>query len=323
MVPVIGLMRDAIDDEARRVAPEVQEDRGGAGMELEVDTRLTGVGAASLGQVEGERVVDAMDASGALDRLGAVEDVSPLAASRSEHVRRGPRATDGSLPSLPSVDEAANERQSPSRRRRIGFRRPWCSMCHPCGMPDPMTTAGLMRSLGLDVDGPVRWGSSPASQSPGVFVVETDTPLAQAPIDLAAVRRWLERVPDLRLDGERPTPNLLANRLASFWIAGQSLLYVGRTGKSLAARVAALYGTELGHRRPHPGGHWLKTLRDLPRLRVWWAVTEAHEEYEDALLGAFAERSPHGPAASRQGRACGAAMGQPGLCCRRLLPRPG
>ncbi len=161
-------------------------------------------------------------------------------------------------------------------------------------MSDPTTTVGLMRSLGLDVDGPARWGSSPPSQSPGVFVVETDAPLAQAPIDLAAVRRWLERVPDLRLDGERPTPNLLANRLASFWIAGQSLLYVGRTGKSLAGRVAALYGTELGHRRPHPGGHWLKTLRDLPRLRIWWAVTDAHEEYEDALLGAFAEHLPTG-----------------------------
>jgi transcription elongation factor GreA len=161
-------------------------------------------------------------------------------------------------------------------------------------MPDPMTTVGLMRSLGLDVDGPVRWGISPASQSPGVFVVETDTPLAQAPIDLVAVRRWLERVPDLRLDGERPTPNLLANRLASFWIAGESLLYVGRTGKSLAGRVAALYRTELGHRRPHPGGHWLKTLQELPRLRIWWAVTEAHEEYEDALLGAFAESVPPG-----------------------------
>ena len=160
-------------------------------------------------------------------------------------------------------------------------------------LPEP-TTAGLMRSLGLDVDGPARWGSPLPSQAPGVFVVETDAPLAEAPIDLAALRRWLERVPDLRLDGERPTPNALAQRLAAFWIAGQSLLYVGRTSKSLAGRVAALYATELGHRRPHAGGHWLKTLRDPARLRLWWAVTDASEEYEDALLGAFAENLPPG-----------------------------
>ena len=160
-------------------------------------------------------------------------------------------------------------------------------------LPEP-TTAGLMRSLGLDVDGPARWGSLLPSQAPGVFVVETDAPLAEAPIDLTAIRRWLERVPDLRLDGERPTPNALAQRLAAFWIAGQSLLYVGRTSKSLAGRVAALYATELGHRRPHAGGHWLKTLRDPARLRLWWAVTDASEEYEDALLGAFAESLPAG-----------------------------
>ena len=166
-------------------------------------------------------------------------------------------------------------------------------------MPDPTSTAGLIRSLGLDVDGPARWGSLPPSQAPGIFVVETDAPLAEAPMDLAAVRRWLERVPDLRLDGERPTPNLLASRLASFWISGQSLLFVGRTGKSLAGRVAALYGTELGHRRPHSGGHWLRTLQDPSRLRLWWALTDAHEEYEDALLVAFADALPAGATSRR------------------------
>ncbi len=176
-------------------------------------------------------------------------------------------------------------------------------MCHPCGMSDPISTAGLIRSLGLDVDGPARWGSLPPSQAPGIFVVETDAPLAEAPIDLAAVRRWLERVPDLRLDGEQPTPHQLADRLASFWIRGQSLLFVGRTGKSLAGRVAALYGTELGHRRPHSGGHWLRTLQDPSRLRLWWALTDAHEEYEDALLVAFREALPAGATRRREGQA--------------------
>ena len=69
---------------------------------------------------------------------------------------------------------------------------------------------------------------------------------------------------------------------------------MGRTSRSLAGRVAALYATELGHRRPHPGGHWLKTLQDPSRLRLWWAETDAPEEYEDGLLVAFAERLPDG-----------------------------
>jgi transcription elongation factor GreA len=151
------------------------------------------------------------------------------------------------------------------------------------------TTADLLRSVGLDVDGPARWGTKPSSRAPGIFAVETPTPSDSAPVDIDLVRRWLERVPELRLDGERPTQSSLAARLREFWLPGQTLLYLGRTSKSLSARVASLYATELGHARPHPGGHWLKTLRDQPRLRIWWAETDAPEEYEDELVEAFAK----------------------------------
>jgi transcription elongation factor GreA len=46
--------------------------------------------------------------------------------------------------------------------------------------------------------------------------------------------------------------------------------------------------TELGDRRPYSGGNWLKTLRGLDATRIWWAATDAPEEYEDALLEGFA-----------------------------------
>lgn len=159
-------------------------------------------------------------------------------------------------------------------------------------MSQAPTAAELLRSIGLDVDGPLRWGSRPTSRAAGIFVVETAVPGPTAPIDIDEVRRWLERVPDLRLDGERPTQTTLAARLATFWLPEQPVLYVGRTAKSLAARVSSLYATELGHSRPHPGGHWLKTLRDPSALRVWWAETDAPEEYEDELIEAFGAGVP-------------------------------
>jgi transcription elongation factor GreA len=125
-----------------------------------------------------------------------------------------------------------------------------------------------------------------------VFAVETTRPSPDAPTDLIAIRAWIDRVESLRLDGERPTPSALERRLGEFWVADQRLLYVGRSEKSLAARVNALYATELGHRRPHAGGHWLKTLRQPSSLVIWWAETDAAEEYEDALLGSFAAAVP-------------------------------
>lgn len=151
-----------------------------------------------------------------------------------------------------------------------------------------MNAAELLRTVGLLADGPVRWGAPVRSSKAGVFVVELPAPVAQAPVDVAVCGKWAERVETLLLDGERPDGRALARRLASFWLPSQAVVYVGSTERSLAARVGALYATELGSRRPHSGGHWLKTLRGLADARVWWAETDAPEEYEDELLSAFA-----------------------------------
>jgi transcription elongation factor GreA len=156
----------------------------------------------------------------------------------------------------------------------------------------------LMSSLGLLVDGPLGWNGQLRSRAPGVFVVELPGGRPSAPIEVRAVRRWLERVPELTLDGARPTERELAQRLARFWLPDEPVLYVGRSARGVGARVAALYATPLGDARPHSGGHWLKTLAVIDELRIWWTETDAHEEYEDALLSAVAERTPAEVAAS-------------------------
>jgi transcription elongation factor GreA len=138
-------------------------------------------------------------------------------------------------------------------------------------------------------DGPVRWGNQVRSNKPGVFVVELGEPLERAPVDVSVCGKWAEHVTTLTVDGERPDGKQLARRLSSFWLPSQTVLYVASTEKSLAARVGALYATALGTRRPHPGGHWLKTLRGLEETRIWWAETNAPLEYEDGILSAFAE----------------------------------
>ncbi|MGH3114417.1 MAG: transcription elongation factor GreA, partial [Gaiellaceae bacterium] len=112
-------------------------------------------------------------------------------------------------------------------------------------------------------------------------------PLPKAPIELTKVGKWIERVATLRLDGERPTSKALAARIAAFWLPVETVLYVGVSTASINGRVAAYYQTPLGDRRPHAGGHWLKTFHSLDGLRVWWAETSAPEEYEDAILTAF------------------------------------
>ncbi len=156
-------------------------------------------------------------------------------------------------------------------------------------MHKPRNAPELLRAAGLLADGPVLWGQQVRSRAPGVFLVELPAPFEAAPIDITRIRAWVDRVPRLRMDGIRPTPTALAARLAAFWMPNQRVLYIGRTSKSLGSRVQAAYVTPLGDRRPHPGGHWLKTLHRIEHMRVWWAETDAPEEYEDGLCSLFAE----------------------------------
>jgi len=151
--------------------------------------------------------------------------------------------------------------------------------------------AGLFRSVGLLPDGPAVLGRPVRAAAPGVYVVELSAPLPRAPIELTRVGKWLERVPGLLLDGARPTSKVLAARLASFWLPSQTVLYVGSTTGSISARLAALEAHVLGDPRPHAAAQWLRTL-DVSGLRAWWARTDAIEEYEDALLEAFAAGIP-------------------------------
>ncbi|HEY7023571.1 MAG TPA: transcription elongation factor GreA [Candidatus Limnocylindrales bacterium] len=149
----------------------------------------------------------------------------------------------------------------------------------------------LLKDLGLLVDGPQLWGRPIPGRGPGVFVVELPNGMLDAPIDIVAIRKWLERVPELTLDGERPTAEAVAKRLHEFWLPDEPVLYVGRSPKQVGARINSIYATPLGDARPSSGGHWLRTLSVLPQLRIWWADTDAHEEYEDALLAEIATRN--------------------------------
>ncbi len=155
----------------------------------------------------------------------------------------------------------------------------------------PIEPGALFRAVGLTPDGPARWGAPIRAAGPGVFLVEWPAPAERAPIDISAVGTWLARVETLRVDGERPTGKALAARLAAWWLPGETVVYVG-SARALGRRIEAMAATPLGDARPNPAGQWLKALRGFEGARLWWAATDAVEEYEDALLEAFAAAVP-------------------------------
>jgi transcription elongation factor GreA len=170
-------------------------------------------------------------------------------------------------------------------------------------MPDLRSASVLLGEVGLLPDGPVRWGRPIRHAGRGVFVVELQTPIPSPALDLALVGKWLEHVPELRLDGARPSSKDLQQRLAAFWLPSQPVLLVGSSTGSVASRLSSMAKTVPGDRKPAWTGFWLHFLRNLAELRVWWAATDAPEEYEDALIDAFASGVPAAEKAALPGGA--------------------
>ncbi len=168
--------------------------------------------------------------------------------------------------------------------------------------PAPLLSGrDLLLANSLQVEGPILWGRPVIGSGPGVFIVELPAPQPKVSIDPNAIRDWLSRAPDLRLDGKQPTVKELQTRLASFWLPDQAILYIGSSLKSVAARLAGMYKTPLGERRPQPAGYWLKTLHDLGKARIWWSPTSDPELYEDQLITTFVKAAGSPPYAMLTG----------------------
>ena len=156
-------------------------------------------------------------------------------------------------------------------------------------MPDDRSAATLLREVGLIADGPV-WGRPRPARRARRVLIELAAPRL-APARPARIGKWLERVPELRLDGagrRRRTSRPGSARSGSRRSRSCSRLHAGlRRGPRRRDRK-----TVPGDRKPAASGFWLHFLRSPAELRVWWAPTDAPEEYEDALLDAFADGVP-------------------------------
>jgi hypothetical protein len=158
----------------------------------------------------------------------------------------------------------------------------------------PSTVSSVLAAAGLVPQGHVSWGAKVPETAPGVYVVSltenvtATTPTADpCPISPTAITRLLRARPELRIDGKRPTKQALTERVSAFWLADETVLYIGLAGTSLRNRVAQYYRTPLGARKPHAGGWFLKLLSDIDSLHVHYAASANPSVAESSMLGAF------------------------------------
>lgn len=131
---------------------------------------------------------------------------------------------------------------------------------------------------------------------PGAYIVARteaqDELVSERPAELSSesLTQLLAVRPELLLDGRRPTNADLGERLAQCWLPDEPVLYIGLASTSVRTRVIAYYRTQLGARRPHAGGWFLKTLSDLDDLWVHVAPAADPAGAEDTMLHSFCSR---------------------------------
>lgn len=166
----------------------------------------------------------------------------------------------------------------------------------------PISAIDLIHKTGLDINlvKTVKWNNNPSSTEMGIYIVSTSkdpsinsNTYESAPIENETLEFWLKKVSTFLLD-KKPNPNVqeLRLRLSKFWLPDESILYVGRTESmgGLSSRVNQYYNTELGEKRPHAGGHWIKTLKILNQLYIHYLPDNEPKTTKVKLLQNFSNQ---------------------------------
>ncbi len=105
-------------------------------------------------------------------------------------------------------------------------------------MAMPSTVRELFSSYGLQPAGCVRWGEPLRDLQAGVYVIaltggtdDAGATLPKCPLDATALDELVHVCPRLLLHGAPTTAAAVGERIASFWIADEVAVYIGRAGQ--------------------------------------------------------------------------------------------
>lgn len=107
------------------------------------------------------------------------------------------------------------------------------------------------------------------------------------------LKEWIDKVEGFTIDKSLIHDfELIKNRLSQFWLNDESILYIGKAqirkrGKGLGNRIQEYYDTVFGEKKPHAGGHWIKTLSNLKDLYVYYIECSNSPKIENDMMKIF------------------------------------
>lgn len=162
-----------------------------------------------------------------------------------------------------------------------------------------MTVDELFKLSNLKEYKQIKWGTKFYDEKSGVYIVSlSDNPLMNSNLQVSplinnvALSKWIRNAPQMSVDNQVATRDLLEERLTKFWLAHENILYIGKAGlrvnrKGISNRIMEYFRTEIGKSTPHAGGQWLKVLDNIDDLYVYYAYTDVPCEIEKEMLSNF------------------------------------
>lgn len=159
----------------------------------------------------------------------------------------------------------------------------------------PTTLEQLETKFNLRFKTSFKWGTNFDEKDTGIYIISTSIDKSYLPKSLVGVSfnesemdTWLKNAPNILLYGIKPSKQDLKKQLSRFWLADESILYIGKAEKqTLSARIKQFYKHKVGKNSPHKGGYWLKLLSNLNELYIHLYSTNDSHEVEKELLNFF------------------------------------
>lgn len=164
----------------------------------------------------------------------------------------------------------------------------------------PTTINELIEKFDLPKSKVVKWKEIIPSEKEGIYIVslsndpeKNDGILNEIPISQNIIEKWIKKVNGFELDKILTfDKDLIIERLSEFWLPDENIVYIGKapvrsSGKGIGNRVKEFYKTEYGEKRPHAGGHWIKSLSNLNDLYVHYVLCGNSGDIEIKLLKQF------------------------------------
>lgn len=163
----------------------------------------------------------------------------------------------------------------------------------------PITIKSIFESVNIQNVSQIKWNSFFDNKEEGVYIVSLSSTfdknlnsLEKIKFNEEVLKKWINKLPDFTIDGERVTIFSLKKRLSEFWLADENILYIGKApkrknGDGISNRIIEYYNTEIGDSGPHSGGQWIKVLENIENFYIYYAICENPTFIEKQLLNYF------------------------------------